>query len=40
MRRRMSAAARRKIGLRMKPYSARRKAAAPEGKTKAPQKGK
>ncbi|MGD0266443.1 MAG: hypothetical protein ABSD47_16040 [Candidatus Methylomirabilota bacterium] len=38
--RRMSAAARRKIGLRMKAYWAKRKAAAPEGKTKAPQKGK
>jgi hypothetical protein len=36
----MSAAARRKIGLRMKAYWAKRKAAAPEGKTKEPQKGK
>ena len=39
-RRRMSAAARRAVSRRMKAYWAKRKAAAPEGKTKEPQKGK
>ncbi len=37
--RRMSAAARRKIGLRMKAYWAKRRAASAKAKAKGPQKG-